>query len=105
MKNTLNGILIDIELAQDTYKNEFNDVIQKKKKMFLVIYAISSVILLSTFYIIYNIFMNVQSTKNSYLEVFFEIKGNVILTYLSKCEYFSKKIHNFNESDLLKKKN
>jgi hypothetical protein len=69
--------------------------------MFLIIYAISSIILLSTFYIIYNIFMDVQSTKNSYLEVFFEIKGNVILTYLSKCEYFTKKIQNFNENDLL----
>ncbi len=101
MKNTLNGILIDIELAQETYKNEFNEIIKKKKKMFLIIYAISSIILLSTFYIIYNIFMDVQSTKNSYLEVFFEIKGNVILTYLSKCEYFTKKIQNFNENDLL----
>ena len=33
-KNTLNGILIDIELAQETYKNEFNDIIKKKKKCF-----------------------------------------------------------------------
>ena len=101
MRNTLNGILIDIDLCQKTYINEFNDVIKKRKKNLIIVYIISSIILLSTFLIIYNIFMEVQSTKNSYLEVFFEIKGNVILTYLNKCEIFTKKIQSLNDNGFL----
>ena len=101
MRNTLNGILIDIEVAQDTYIDELNDVINSKKKMFIMIYIVSSFVLLSTFYVIYNIFMEVQTTKNSYLEVFFEIKGDIILNYLNKCEFFAKKIQSLNENEML----
>ena len=45
--------------------------------------------------------MEVQSTKNSYLEVFFDIKGNIILTYLNKCELFSKKIQSLSENEII----
>ena len=100
MRNTFNGILIDIDVAQETYIGELNDVINNKKNMFIMIYVVSSLILLSTFYIIYNIFMEVQTTKNSYLEFFFEIKGDIILKYLNKCEFFTKKIQSLNENEM-----
>ena len=101
MRNTLNGILIDINIAQDAYIDEIHDVIKKRKNMFIIVYVITSIILLSTFYVIYNIFMEVQTTKNSYLEVFFEIKGDIILNYLNKCEFFAKKIQSLSENEML----
>ena len=101
IKNTLNGVLTNIELIQDIFIDELNKVIKNRKKIFIITYVFSSAILLSTFYIIYNIFMEVQATKNSYLEVFFDIQGNIILNYLNKCEIFSKKIQSLNENELL----
>ena len=100
IKNNLNGVLNNIELCQDTFIDELNKVIKNRKKIFIIAYAFSSAILLSTFYLIYKIFMEVQATKNSYLEVFFDIKGNIILNYLNKCEIFSRKIQNLSENKL-----
>ena len=45
--------------------------------------------------------MDVEARKNSYLEVFFEIKGNLIISSLTKCEAFVKRLQNTDGDDII----
>ena len=103
MRNTLNGILSDTEIAQSTYTNQLYNLISERKKLFILLFIITSIALLSSFLIIYRAFMIVQKRKDSYLEVFFEINGNVIISSLNIVEEFIQKQMNNKKDDLISK--
>ena len=99
--NTLNGILTDTRIAESTYTNQLHIIIHEKKKSLLIIFIIISIVNILTYFVINKAFMDVDARKNSYLEVFFEIKGNLIISSLTKCENFVKKLQNTDNDDLI----
>ena len=99
--NTLNGILTDTRIAESTYTNQLHIIINDKKKSLLIIFIIISIIDILTYFVINKAFMDVDARKNSYLEVFFEIKGNLIISSLTKCENFVKRLQNTDNDDLI----
>ena len=99
--NTFNGILSDTRIAEKTYTAQLNLIIKEKKKLLLILFIVISIINLSTYLIINKAFMNVEARKNSYLEVFYEIKGNLIISSLTKCENFVKRLQNIDGEDIL----
>ena len=103
IRNTLNGILSDTEIAQSTYTSQLYNLIEERRKLFILLFIITSIALLSSFLIIYRAFMIVQKRKDSYLEVFFEINGNVIISSLNKVEEFVQKQLNNKNDDFISK--
>ena len=86
--------MTDTRIAESTYTNQLHIIINDKKKSLLIIFIIISIIDILTYFVINKAFMDVDARKNSYLEVFFEIKGNLIISSLTKCENFVKRLQN-----------
>ena len=103
IRNTLNGILSDTEIAQSTYTSQLYNLISEKKRLFISLFVLTSIALLLSFLIIYKAFMIVQKRKDSYLEVFFEINENVIISSLNIVEDFIQKQMNNKKDDLISK--
>ena len=61
---------------------------------------IISILNIVSYFILNKAFMDVEARKNSYLEVFFEIKGNLIISSLTKCEAFVKRLQNTDGDDI-----
>jgi hypothetical protein len=66
---------------------------------FLYIFIGATLFAITAYFVISMAYVAVEKRKESYLEVFFEIGGNVIKNSLEKCENFSKKIQSDNLSD------
>ncbi len=66
---------------------------------FLYIFIGATIFSFFAYFVISMAYVAVEKRKESYLEVFFEIGGNVIKNSLEKCENFSKKIQSDNLSD------
>ena len=79
------------------------NLISEKKRLFISLFVLTSIALLLSFLIIYKAFMIVQKRKDSYLEVFFEINENVIISSLNIVEDFIQKQMNNKKDDLISK--
>ena len=99
--NTLNGILTDTRIAENTYTDQLYIIIHQQKKNLLIIYIVISILNIVSYFILNKAFMDVEARKNSYLEVFFEIKGNLIISSLTKCEAFVKRLQNTDGDDII----
>ena len=101
LTNTLNGILTDTRIAEKTYTDQLEALIKTQKKNLLILFIIVSFLNIITYFIINKAFSDVDARKNSYLEVFFEIKGNLIISSLTKCENFVKRLQNTDNDDII----
>ena len=101
LTNTLNGILTDTRIAEKTYTDQLEELIKTQKKNLLILFIIVSFLNIITYFIINKAFSDVDARKNSYLEVFFEIKGNLIISSLTKCENFVKRLQNTDNDDII----
>ena len=99
--NTLNGILTDTRIAERIYAEQLYIIINKQKRTLLIIYIIISIFNIISYFMLNKGFMDVEARKNSYLEVFFEIKGNLIISSLTKCENFVKRLQNTDSDDII----
>ena len=99
--NTLNGILTDTRIAEGTYADQLYIIINKQKRTLLIIFIIVSIVNIVSYFILNKAFMDVEARKNSYLEVFFEIKGHLIISALTKCETFVKRLQNTEGDEII----
>ena len=81
------------------YVDEFGYNVSSFQMMFLYIFLGTIIFAVIAYFIVTYAYVEVEKRKESYLEVFFEIGGNVIKNSLEKCENFSKKLQTDSMSD------
>jgi hypothetical protein len=97
--NSLNDVNDQLFNFGIVYINELGYNSSNFQGMFLYIFIGATVFGIIAYFMVSISYVYVEKRKESYLEVFFEIGGNVIKNSLEKCENFSKKIQTDSLSD------
>jgi hypothetical protein len=98
--NCLNDVTNQLFNFGIVYINELGYNSTNFQWMFLYIFIGATVFGIIAYFMVSISYVLVEKRKESYLEVFFEIGGNVIKNSLEKCENFSKKIQTDSLSDV-----
>ena len=92
IKNGMSNLLISAEDLIKTLTEEFYNVTKNGYKI-IIIFFIGLILIYVICYIIFiHFYKKVEERKQSYLSVFYEIGGNIVILSLEKCEKFSQKL-------------
>ena len=92
IKNGKSNLLISAENLIKTLTDEFHYETKNGYKIIIICF-ISLILIYVICYIIFiHFYKRVEERKQSYLSVFYEIGGNIVILSLEKCEKFSQKL-------------
>jgi hypothetical protein len=92
IKNGMSKILMASKDFITKMVDEFYEVIKNGNHIIIICFAILLVIYCACFFIFIFFYQKVEERKQSYLSVFYEIKGELIILSLAKCEKFAHKL-------------
>lgn len=90
--NLNNNICSGLERQAKIFIEESLDVINNYKTYCYIFISIGCTVSVGTYFFFFSFFNAVSKRRESYLEVFFDIGINVIITSLEKCERFNNKM-------------
>ena len=97
--NSLNIISISYHNLCKIVIDELKKVIKNLKNELLIAYTSLYFFIILIYFLINYSYSEVIKKKESYIEVFFKIKTNIIKASLQKCEYFNNKLNNDDDDD------
>ena len=97
--NSLNIISISYHNLCKIVIDELKKVIKNLKNELLIAYTSLYFFIILIYFLINYSYSEVIKKKESYIEVFFKIKTNIIKASLQKCEYFNNKLNNDDYDD------
>ena len=92
IKNGMSKILIASSDLIDLLVDESYHVIKKGHLVIIICFVVLFVVYCACFFIFIIFYQRVEERKQSYLSVFYEIKGELIILSLAKCEKFAQKL-------------